>query len=206
MEILKLLLRLSYTFVISYPGQILIGNIHDNDFNTDDAFKINLSDLKELYRAVIKILQLFKLEIEKFQPKSDKIGQFYSWSMTKPDEITLMHQNQNNIVLTINYNYPQFNELLYTIYEAILSSLCLNNYQYEFFIFITQSLDIEIFRKFDKLDHFKTFLENTSFEKDSSQLFCLFNFYKDILFILFKFHKLTNKELLPNSILSLLQI
>lgn len=207
MSFLTLFLRLTNIFVSACPGNVAIGLLKNQSLDKNMTMVFDLLLLRDLYSAIVKILKLFQLENEKFIEKSENIGSFhdqiYSWKMSSANEVTLLLKKEEKIELTMQLNYPQFNELIYALYKSTILSLCLSNFESEFCLYVIEN-EISDLVQWNDYNKFKSFVETTSYKNESFKLFTVFTFYQDIIFMMYKLNKLCNKNILPNRIIPLL--
>lgn len=200
-----LFLRKSNLFVSAHPRTIIFGCCENSNVIEKNAFVFDLSLLTNLYESFVKILYALRKDIEQ---NETVIGSFesndYVFKTTTNNVVTLINQKSKEPVLTIQLDYFQFNELVYSIYIGILPTLCLQNFEAEFFQFIIESptKDLITIKSFN---NFKAFIKNTEYEKDCSRLFSLYNYYLDIILILTKLRQFCNDAYLPNNVETLLK-
>ena len=121
----------------------------------------------------------------------------------KFDDFSLTSKEGDKITFSLKFNFHQFNELIYCISQSVIPSLSLKNKESEFLSFLIEN-EIENFVELTNLVKFNVFVNQTSYKNASCKMFCLFNYYIDVIFIVYKLKKFCNKTLLPNNLLPLL--
>jgi len=194
-------------FVCAYPRVIKFGQCCDGKLNEKDCFRFDLSLMKPFYTFMINVLEIMRGNAN-FEEKIEKIADFsnqsYFWKMSNPDYLSLIIKENDQILLQINFDYIQFNEFLYTIYQTLILSIGYEDCDCEFIHFVLSN-EIDII-KMTKIENFKQILQNSAFETNIFKYFTFFNFYLEIFFILFKLKKFCNLHFLPNNIETILQI
>jgi len=199
MEGLKFFLRKSPLCVTALHFQIVV-----EDINQNQKFIFHISNLMFFYLSLLKILSIFReAETNKI---GDKLGDCdtYFWEMSSCEEVVLYIKNDGKVEYRSKFDYFQFNELLYAISLSIVPSLSLDNSEAEFFVFLLES-EIEDFVNLKSIINFRNFLSKSPFQNNTLRLYCVFNFYLDIIFINWRLKKFINHELLPNSLKPLLK-
>lgn len=205
--LIQFFLRKSELFVCTYPRKVLFGKCTTDGINEADAFIFDISQIIKLYEAIINVLNA--LRATQFIEKNEKICNqncnTYSWKVSV-DKVTFVNTSQKNeTILSVDFDYYQLNELIYTLSESIISSLHLTDFENEFFDYFF-SLDSDNLVELSRQNKFEMILKGTKFDKQSFKLFKLFKFYLDIIYIVSKLKLVCNKTFLPNNLEPLLKI
>jgi len=203
MATLTLFLRNILLFVSAYPRYIEFGSTEHQEI----IFTFDLGNIKAFYKSFLKIVQL--LRGNSSEENGDKITDVgensYFWKISKPDQVCFLIKRNDKMIGKIDLNYLQFNELLYTVYQSLILSISVQNSDAQFVHFI---LDMEIknILSYTSLEKFNNLLAETSFATDSYKYFIFYNYYLEIFFILMKFKKFCNLQLLPNNLEPILSL
>lgn len=199
-----LFLRNCALFVLTYPRTLVIGK----DCDEENSIYLDLSNLKQFYLTILAILDRFRQT--RATDKNETLKEIcshrdftYYYKFDK-ETVSFIVKKGDLEILAISLDYPQFNELLYTISESIIPMLCLTNLEAEFFEYILE-VDVVDLVKLIQFDKFCEQIHGSKYDVYSSQLFRLYKFYLDVLFITLKLKKFANPNLLPNNLQSLLQ-
>lgn len=201
--------RKSLIFVSAYPRQIKIGEVKENDYKNGPFLEFDLSIFSSVYLSFLKILKFFRgttiFEKDKVEKIADFENSVYQWAMIDDQNVRIFKTEQATETFSLKFNYIQFNELIFSMYQVTIFTLCLKNSQSEFCHFVIQS-DPKDMIELTNFKKFKSFISNTDFKDDSFGYFQIFTTYLEILFILIKLKTFCNKSLLPNTLLPLLDI
>lgn len=204
MALLTLYLRSAFLFISAFPRTIKFGKCKQNSgVQNNDVFVFDISEYGLLYKSLIDVLNVIRQPIEISQyikVISKPNSQNYVWKIdcNIPNLVTLHNKKDDESVFEIAFTYVQLNELIFSVYKAIIPTFCVENAQAEFVHLVVHSEKDLIL--LTELHLFKEFLKGTPFENKAYKLHIFLTYYLEIILIVTKLKKFTNADLLPNNL------